>query len=85
MGITAILHPATDAAWGGWLYHTYFFSRLEVRSNIGANPDEMHTMVIDSKAMRKVDDGQTIVSVIENPLATGVVVALQFRLLVKLH
>ena len=70
VGITAIPHPATDASWGGWLYHSFFFSQTQFLSSIGLMFDKMHTVEIDSKAMRKVGDEERIVMVVENSGAT---------------
>jgi len=85
VGITAIPHPGTDAAWGGWLYHTYFFSKFELLSSVGANPDMAHSLVIDSKAMRKVDEDDRLVVVVENTAATGFEVYNSERFLSKVH
>ena len=37
VGITAILHPATDAAWGGWLVHQWIQLRGH-RANVPKDP-----------------------------------------------
>jgi len=86
VGATAVPHPVTDAAWGGWLYHTYFFSKLEFADATGVNPNIMHTMAIDSKAMRKVDEGDRLITVVENIHAThGFRFANNERFLSKVH
>ncbi len=66
VGVTAVPHPATDAAWGGWLYHTFFSSKFEFGTAVGVNPNVAHGMVIDSKAMRKMGGNERLVSVVEN-------------------
>ena len=86
VGITAIPHPATDAAWGGWLLHTFFQSKLEVLSAVGIRPDIMHNMVLDSKAMRKVDEDERLVVVVENTdTGFGIRVGHSERFLSKVH
>ena len=86
IGITAVPHPATDAAWGGWLWHSYFQSKLEFLSAVGLEPNFMHTMVVDSKAMRKVLDDEILCVVVENSHATfGIDVADSFRFLTKVN
>ena len=85
VGITAIPHPDTDAAWGGWLWHSYFASRLEFVSAVGVLPEMAHNIVIDSKAMRKVGENERLVVVCENSSTTGIRVLTSIRLLSKLH
>jgi len=86
VGITAIPHPSTDAAWGGWLVHQYIMSVFEFASASGVNPDSLHTIVIDSKAMRKIDEDERLVTVWENTSATHAMdVFSSFRFLTKVH
>ncbi len=66
VGITAIPHPGTDADWRGWMYHTYFNSQTQFLSSVGLMFDKMHSIVIDTKAMRKVGDAERLVMVVEN-------------------
>ena len=54
-------------------------------SAIGFSPD-VKPFEIDSKAMRKVDEGQDIAVLIQNNSALhGMAYLLEFRMLVKLH
>ena len=85
VGITAIPHPSTDAPWGGWFYHTYLMSEFVFSSAIAFQADFMHTIVIDSKAMRKIDEDDRIVVVVENTAATGFAIANSERFLSKVH
>jgi len=86
VGITAVPHPASDAAWDGWLYHTFFFSQYQFLSSVGAEPGVMHSMVIDSKAARKVGENDRMVTVVENTgAAHGFDFANSERFLSKLH
>ena len=84
VGITAIPHPATDAAWDGWFWHSYFASRFAFASAAGGRPGQMHEIVIDSKAMRKVTAEETMVVVVENTSAAGgIVFSDQLRIYTK--
>jgi len=85
VGITAIPTPGTDASWGGWLYHTYFMSNTEFASAVGVNFDNIRRIVIDSKAMRKVDENDRLVTVVENMSADGMVFQDFTRFLSKVH
>ena len=85
VGITAIPHPVTDAAWGGWFYHTYFSRAMLVLSGVGVDPNNVMNIVIDSKAARKVDEDERLVVVIENSSAAGMEVTTMERFLSKLH
>ena len=85
VGITAVLHPATDASWDGWLYHTYLSAHIQVVSASGIMPDMQHQIVVDSKAMRKVSEDDRLVFVIENTVSTGLQFFDSFRILSKLH
>ena len=85
VGITAVPHPHTDAAWGGWLWHSYFASQIDVSSAVGFTQDGAHQLVVDSKAMRKVDEDERLVLVVENSAAVGMQFFWAVRLLSKLH
>ena len=85
VGITAVPHPNTDSAWGGWLWHSYFLSRVDVSSAVGVQFDGVHNIVIDSKAMRKVDEDERLVVVVENSGAFGIQFNTSERFLSKIH
>ena len=86
VGITAIPHPATDAAWGGWLWHTFLQMEIRIGDATGMNPAWLQSIVIDSKAMRKIGEEERLVFVVENTSAsTGFEVASSVRLLSKVH
>ncbi len=71
IGITAVPHPDTDAGYP-WLWHSYFASSFVFGTAVGMEPNFMHSMVIDSKAMRKVSDDERIVMVVENSTPFGI-------------
>jgi len=85
IGVTAIPLPETDSdsdAWFLWMPWAYSI----VRSATGLSTDAMARYDFDSKAMRKVDDADTAVVVMQNSAAThGVNFVTLFRMLVKLH
>ena len=86
VGITAIPHPATDAAWGGWLYHQFLQRVFRFGTAVGMEPDFMHQIEVDSKAMRKVDEDERLITVWENTSSThGIDTLSSFRFLSKVH
>ncbi len=85
VGITAIPHPDTDSAWGGWLWHSYFSSSLSLGTSVGFDANDMQRIWIDSKAMRKVDEDERLVVVVENSSSFGMQFNTSERLLSKIH
>jgi len=85
VGITAIPHPVTDAAWGGWMVHRYFSQQFVFVSAVGFHPQFMMEYVIDSKAMRKLDEDERLVVVVENIGAEGFNIQNSERILTKVH
>ncbi len=85
VGITAVPTPFTDLASDLWLLYDMMFGSLIVTSAIGSF-ESRYTKDIDSKAMRKVEDGQDLILVKENSsLSDGTVVTTAGRFLLKLH
>ena len=87
VGITAIPHPGTDAAWGGWVVHQYYGERFQFFSSVGINGgnNALSHYPVDSKGMRKIDEDEGLVVVFENMAATGCNVTHSFRFLTKVH
>jgi len=85
VGITAVPTPGTDGAWGGWLYHTYFASGTNFSSGVGVAFDGIYTITIDSKAMRKIDEDDRLIMVVQNLSVTGMQFWDSERLLSKVH
>ena len=81
VGVTAVPHPDTDSGWNGWLWHSYFSTRMLVGSSIGLLLSS--SIVIDSKAMRKVGDEERLVVVVQNSGTSGMVFADQIRIYSK--
>ena len=83
IGVTAVPTPVADQGSDLFFVYEQLFSHLSVRSDIGQLV-EGQFLKWDSKAMRKVNDDQDIVSVLENEIA-GTVVVTSGRMLIKLH
>ena len=86
IGVTAVPTPFTDLASDLWFVHSImanqfiFVSAIDFEANSGISKD------IDSKAMRKVEEGQDVAVVLENSsISAGSVIISAGRMLVKLH
>jgi len=86
IGITAVPTPVTDSGSDLWFQYDWAFGFLEFNSAVGSQ-DQGHLIEIDSKAMRKVEDGQTVNQVVESAAnqTDGVNISGFSRLLIKLH
>jgi len=84
VGITAIPTPESEAA-SDWLVYEWIMGSFGFVSGIGIfNP--IMERVIDSKAMRKVDIGDDLCTVVEaSAISLGVVITEFTRTLIKLH
>ena len=84
IGVTALPTPVTDEDSDLWFVYEKMFSRLQV-TPAGTGPSGF-TREFDSKAMRKVDDGETVVTMAETAgISSGVILIHGDRFLVKLH
>ncbi len=86
VGITAVPTPVEQDG-SPWIHFDMAFQRLEFLSSVGVVPDMMpQRYVIDSKSMRKVEEGQDLITVIQNSgTSEGTNVATYVKTLVKLH
>ncbi len=88
IGITAVPTPTTDSASDLWHVYEFLIGRMAFGSTASFT-DVGHERIIDSKAMRKVEDGQDLVGVVEGPgtgiTSVGSQIAGFVRTLVKLH
>ncbi len=81
-GVTSLPTPVTDD--GSELFFVYQPLMASFESGTGTNKGWPY--VIDSKAMRKVNDGEDVYSVIElSATGSGFLVLTYFRMLIKLH
>ncbi len=86
IGVTAVPTPETDR--GSDLFFVYETQMTEFLLKDATGTQNFGvTARYDSKAMRKVEDGQDIVTVVENTtlVATGSIVINAARMLIKLH
>ena len=67
VGITAVPDPVADAGWDGWLYHRFFdVHNISATLTDGANAMSAHVQFeVDSKAMRKMGDNDTLFASVE--------------------
>ena len=85
-GVASLLAPLADEAADSFFVFQYFMG-----GNFGASTGALfanpwHHFPFDSKAMRKIEDGDSIVIVLENGDSAGTMhYILKFRILFKLH
>ncbi len=88
IGITAIPTPDTDSGSDLFFVFEVLTGEFQFAAGVGiASTGAIHR-VIDSKAMRKIQDGQDLISVIESPSSAtteGSTTSIFTRTLVKLH
>jgi len=85
IGVTAVPTPQTDHDSDLWMVHQWIGGRLQFATAAGFG-EYSKTVEIDSKAMRKVEEGQDIAIVIESGSGSeGMRVFKAGRLLIKLH
>ena len=66
VGVTAVPTPITDQGWDGWLFWMPFFIEAPATmATFGNAGSAVVDMPIDTKAMRKLDLGDTIYGVLE--------------------
>ncbi len=82
IGVTALPTPITDMGSDLWFLYQLMFAD---ESNLTDRTRNGQFYSVDSKAMRKVEDGQDIVMVAEQAITNGVEVSVGGRLLIKLH
>ena len=64
VGVTTVLDPLADMDWDGWLYHRIFDVHAQTTSP-GGQDGEQISFEVDSKAMRKLTDGDVIFAALE--------------------
>ena len=85
VGVTAVPSPVSDNGSDLWFVYERMLNDIKVSSAIGILTQGVER-IVDSRAMRKCEDGEDIVSVVETGAASqGVIVTAYFRALVKLH
>ena len=83
-GVSAVPTPYTDQDSELWVMHQYFSQRSLFRDATGFTPNAATTWEFDSKAMRKMEFGQSLIFVVENGGTFGFNYWLNFATLLKL-
>ena len=84
IGVTAVPTPVTDLASDLWFLHQIYGVEFALSSAIGFDGNAGSRFEIDSRAKRKVNDGQDVILVLENAgISFGSLVRLGGRLLIK--
>jgi len=86
VGAAAIPTPVEQSG-SSWIHYDMTFQRFEFVSSVGIQPNMAPWMrTVDSKSMRKVEEGQDLVEVIQAGGASdGADVVTFLRTLIKLH
>ena len=83
-GVAASASPFSDASDDSWFYHQFFHGIIDDRADSDLVVSK--SWIIDSKAQRKVVDGESIVFKVQGGgEADGFDVAVGLRILCKLH
>jgi len=88
IGVTAVPTPITDAESDLWLMYQMLKSEFVLASGASIDAAAGHTVLVDSRAMRKVEEGQDLIAVVESDVSgttDGVQIATGYRFLIKLH
>ena len=86
IGVTAVPTPFTDLSSDLWFVHGIMANQILFSSAIGIQANSGVSKDIDSKAMRKVEDGQDLITVTEaSSISAGYVLIHGGRSLIKLH
>ena len=82
-GITALPDPVTEANADFWWLYMPFIAL----GSAAADSSNQHVfqMKIDSRAQRKVEEGQDLAIIVANASTTGLSYILDYRILIKLH
>jgi len=84
VGITAVPQPDTDTDNDFFVYQSLIMSHIFLTS-AGFMTPAQETYLVDSKAMRKVGPGDDVAITSELSTASGGVLVVQGRMMVKLH
>ncbi len=82
-GAASIPGPATDSADDMWYQFGWFANRFDFLDATGFAPNGAQLFAYDSRAQRKVEDGQALVNMIENLATTGMQFWMSDRTLIK--
>jgi len=85
VGITAVPVPSTAVLDERWFFIEGFIHNFAVQTAVGLDAMAGHQHIIDSRAMRKLNGGDSLVIVVENTAAFGFDIAVYVRFLLKQH
>ncbi len=86
VGVTAVPNPLTDIGSDLWMLWEGFNSSFLFKTAVGSDAQFATSRAVDSKAMRKVEEGQDLVVVMESGGTSGGFTLSTFgRVLLKLH
>ncbi len=84
-GVASVPTPYTEAESDLWFLHTFWSAAMLSATQVGFDGRVAYHFELDSKAMRKVNEDETIIAVMENGNSTdGILYRLDFRILGKL-
>ena len=84
VGVTAVPTPTTDLASDLWYLHRLMASSVQFSSVVGVQSTIGQSVQVDSKAMRKVNDDQDVILVVEGDASqAGGTITTMGRFLVK--
>ncbi len=85
-GASAIPGPMTSPGYAGWFVYEMFGNQMALSTAAGFDPRFGITREIDSKAMRKIGEDESVVIMYENGAnGLGTDVFVNVRILTKLH
>jgi len=86
IGVTAVPTPMVDIESELWFLHQMVFNEFTFGSGVGFDSNAGTMVNIDSKAMRKVNDGEQAIFVVETDnLSAGAIIVVGGRVLIKEH
>ncbi len=71
VGVGSLPTPYTDQDSDLWMMHQYFSHSFTFLSSVGFQDQSFSIWEFDSKAMRKMESGQTMCFIVENGAAAG--------------
>ena len=86
IGVTAVPTPITDLGSDAWYLHQFAQNQFVIGDSTGFQDGGNRVQEVDSKAMRKVEDGfDNIVTIEASGASEGILVSTMGRQLLKLH
>ena len=82
-GVGSLLTPVTDASDEAWFLWAPLTNKHAFATAAGFDSNGGRTFMIDSKAQRRLQDGQSLALVVENASATtGLIISVTFSMLI---